>query len=97
MFDNYGSTRPESDAAPAKSDTPGRIRCPLCRWQPGADARWMCSPVGYPEFFDSGCGTVWNTFMTRGLCPGCGHQWEWTMCLQCLRPSRHVDWYVDDS
>jgi hypothetical protein len=70
-----------------------RIRCPLCRWNPTADSRWTCIAFGTPEPpFDS-CGTVWNTFSTRGRCPGCRHQWTWTTCLRCGMPSKHDDWY----
>jgi hypothetical protein len=60
------------------------IYCPHCHCEPPADARWMCEP---------GCATVWNTFWTRGLCPGCGKQWEWTQCLACGRLSPHPAWY----
>lgn len=60
------------------------IRCPRCRWRPGPEARWQCSPP---------CNTVWHTFWTRGLCPGCGKQWEVTQCLACHRHSPHQQWY----
>jgi hypothetical protein len=41
---------------------------------------------------------VWNTFWTRGLCPGCAKQWDDTQCLECARHSPHKDWYhVPDS
>ena len=70
-----------------------RIRCPRCRWQPNASSRWYCSDCGFPEYFFGGCGTAWNTFATRGLCPGCGHQWLWTNCLACEGWSLHDDWY----
>lgn len=59
-----------------------RIRCPLCRWQPDRSSRWACD-----------CGTVWNTFQTRGLCPGCSYQWTQTTCLACQRWSPHQSWY----
>jgi hypothetical protein len=69
------------------------IRCPLCGWRPSASSRWSCDSVDGPEPpFDS-CGTVWNTFSTRGTCPGCGHQWKWTSCLRCHEWSPHDDWY----
>lgn len=71
----------------------GRIRCPVCRWRPRASDLWSCADCGYPEHFYGGCGTVWNTFDTRGLCPGCGHQWRWTSCLICWEWSPHEDWY----
>jgi len=71
----------------------GRIRCPRCQWQPSALSRWYCGDCDYPEYFYNGCGAAWNTFTTRGRCPGCGHQWSWTICLRCYRWSRHNDWY----
>ena len=71
----------------------GRIRCPVCRWRPRASDLWECGDCGYPEYFYGGCGTEWNTFDTRGLCPGCGHQWRWTFCLSCWEWSLHEDWY----
>lgn len=70
------------------------IRCPLCHWRPTAASRWVCATCGPPENFAYGCGTVWNTFTTQGLCPGCGHQWRWTTCLYCHGWSLHEDWYV---
>jgi hypothetical protein len=53
----------------------------------------MCVSQGPPEFFTGGCGTVWNTFDTRGRCPGCSHQWTWTRCFACDGWSPHDDWY----
>ena len=66
-----------------------RIRCPRCRWRPRRGDRWYCSRPG--------CGTSWNTFQTRGRCPGCGHQWTMTACLACHQWSRHLDWYEGDA
>jgi hypothetical protein len=65
----------------------GRIRCPKCGWEPRKDDQWLCEP---------GCGTVWNTFETSGLCPGCGKQWTDTVCLRCHQWSPHDDWYVTE-
>jgi hypothetical protein len=73
----------------------GRIRCPLCLWQPRRSDRWCCVDCAAPEYFFNGCGTQWNTFETRGICPGCGHQWQWTACLACHGWSLHDDWYVE--
>jgi hypothetical protein len=81
----------ESDEA--KTDF-SRIRCPFCKWQPQKTSRWWCVDVGFPEYFFEACGTGWNTFETRGRCPGCAHQWRWTTCLRCHENSRHEDWYV---
>jgi hypothetical protein len=74
----------------------GAIRCPVCDWRPTADSRWSCSWSGAPEPFFESCGTVWNTFTTRGQCPGCSHQWLWTSCLRCGEWSLHRDWYRAD-
>jgi len=75
------------------TQSPNRIRCPQCAWQPRSESRWVCfrSPGPEPPF--DGCGTHWNTFSTRGRCPGCAHQWQWTMCLSCNAWSLHEDWY----
>ncbi len=70
-----------------------RIRCPLCAWCPERSSRWYCSSNLQPENFMNGCGTSWNTFESRGRCPGCGHQWKWTTCHRCHRWSLHEDWY----
>jgi hypothetical protein len=70
-----------------------RIRCPLCDWEPSASSRWACVSDGTPEPFFGGCGTIWNTFDTRGRCPGCAHQWTWTSCLRCHGWSPHEEWY----
>jgi hypothetical protein len=60
------------------------IYCPKCRWRPAAEDRWACEPK---------CGTVWNTFWTRGLCPGCRKLWSMTQCLACKQFSPHRQWY----
>jgi hypothetical protein len=39
------------------------------------------------------CGTVWNTFWTAGVCPGCNYHWQKTQCLACGEISPHEDWY----
>jgi hypothetical protein len=76
-----------------KTNQFSRIRCPLCKWRPRPSSRWYCGDCDYPEYFFDACGTAWNTFTTRGRCPGCGHQWRWTICLSCQGWSRHEEWY----
>ncbi|HXY75313.1 MAG TPA: hypothetical protein VEH54_00245 [Steroidobacteraceae bacterium] len=44
-----------------------------------------------------GCGTSWNTFETRGICPECNWHWEITQCHSCQQFSLHTDWYHDPS
>jgi hypothetical protein len=71
----------------------GGIRCPRCKWRPRSSSLWYCGDCWEPERFLEGCGTEWNTFHTRGRCPGCMHQWRWTSCLSCEEWSLHEDWY----
>lgn len=63
------------------------IRCPKCYWEPDKNCRWRCSD----------CKTVWNTFATKGKCPGCGKVYEITSCLKskggCGEISPHANWY----
>jgi hypothetical protein len=83
------------DDSRSEADDPfSHIRCPLCRWQPMPFDMWCCDGSGPgPELFSGGCGTVWNTFATHGRCPGCDHQWRWTVCLRCFGWSLHEEWY----
>ncbi len=68
----------------------GKIRCPKCAWEPSKESRWYCA--GTPD----ACGHCWNTFDTRGVCPGCDKRWTETACLHCHAWSLHEDWYVRD-
>jgi hypothetical protein len=81
---------------PGEAGTTRAIRCPLCEWQPRPSSRWACADCPIPEAFFGGCGAVWNTFDTGGVCPGCLHAWQWTLCLACGGWSLHDDWYVED-
>ncbi|HUF48788.1 MAG TPA: hypothetical protein VMM93_13305 [Vicinamibacterales bacterium] len=83
------------DRLRAEVPGPTRIRCPRCAWQPAPADWWYCATQAAPEHH-RGCGTSWNTFATRGRCPGCDHQWRWTACLVCQGWSKHDDWYVLD-
>lgn len=60
------------------------IHCPKCGYRPQPADRWACVPT---------CGTSWNTFWTRGMCPGCGKRWQVTQCPACIRRSPHQAWY----
>src|SRR5438132_1271570 len=85
--------RPAGSVSLESDETLSGIRCPRCGWRPSASSRWSCDPVEGPEPPFQGCGTVWNTFSTRGRCPGCSHWWRWTSCLRCSEWSPHEDWY----
>jgi len=86
---------PKKSLAAENIEEFSRVRCPSCKWQPKASSRWYCGDCEYPEYFYNGCGAAWNTFATGGVCPGCHHQWRWTVCLSCYRWSRHEQWYDD--
>jgi hypothetical protein len=89
-FDPAGfKLEPRKDTMDAKA----RIRCPHCQWQPTKASRWHCLSMGQPENYAHGCGNSWNTFDTRGRCPGCSHQWRHTTCHKCEQTSLHDDWY----
>jgi hypothetical protein len=60
------------------------IRCPQCGYRPRAEDRWQCIPS---------CATLWHTFWTGGVCPGCGYRWAKTQCPKCGELSPHKDWY----
>jgi len=83
------------EGRPDDEEAFGRIRCPLCEWQPTPSSTWCCQLSQTPEPSFEACGAVWNTFSTRGRCPGCAHQWRWTTCLRCGNWSLHDDWYEE--
>lgn len=68
---------------PMLSPDGARVRCPKCEWKPSVENQWGCK-----------CRYAWNTFLTGGLCPGCGYQWTVTRCIACGEMSPHADWYV---
>src|SRR4051812_28033852 len=81
------------DVPERDEDEFGGVRCPLCGWRPTRSSVWSCIAYGTPEPLFPACGTTWNTFATRGRCPGCAHQWQWTSCHRCEAWSPHEDWY----
>ena len=60
------------------------IFCPSCEWRPQPEDRWACV---HP------CDAVWNTFWTRGVCPGSGVKWPLPQCLVCGEWAAHEAWY----
>jgi hypothetical protein len=93
LKDERVSERIIVDVSPRDDEGLNGIRCPRCSWRPQESSRWYCDCVGTPEPPFEACGTSWNTFLTKGRCPGCNHQWRWTSCLQCAQWSLHGDWY----
>ncbi len=61
------------------------VRCPKCMWHPFIGCLWGCVPS---------CGTSFDTFATRGRCPGCDKVWFDTQCPVCHGWSAHGDWYL---
>jgi hypothetical protein len=74
---------PKIDEKEDDKDISG-IRCPACQWRPTRHDMWSCD-----------CGEVWNTFATRGECPGCQRRWAKTQCTKCGTWSDHDAWYED--
>ena len=97
LFFRFGSDPEETTPATENvdDDAYAGIRCPYCKWRPTRDSVWTCWDCDHPEYFYNGCGTDWNTFDTRGVCPTCRHQWQWTSCHACYLWSRHEDWYEE--
>ncbi|OFW06528.1 MAG: hypothetical protein A3H96_12710 [Acidobacteria bacterium RIFCSPLOWO2_02_FULL_67_36] len=84
MFRRVLARRATPKSVEKIDETTRRIRCPKCGWEPGRGDRWVCAP---------GCGHSWNTFETRGACPGCDKHWTSTACLRCHEWSPHIEWY----
>ncbi|MGA2635366.1 MAG: site-2 protease family protein [Terracidiphilus sp.] len=59
--------------------------CPSCRMAPPVGARWKCGH----------CGQLFDTFETRAKCPGCGVQYDTTMCLHCREQHPMNEWVVN--
>jgi Zn-dependent protease len=47
--------------------------CPSCRTAPPLGELWRCGK----------CGQAFDTFLTQGVCPHCGTQFNATQCLDC--------------
>jgi Zn-dependent protease len=47
--------------------------CPSCKTAPPLGALWRCGK----------CGNAFDTFLTQGICPHCGTQFNVTQCLDC--------------
>ncbi len=83
----YAPSQPETGVEDSLNRSGGEdgIHCPKCGWSPRSEDRWVCN-----------CHTVWNTFDTGGVCPGCLKQWGVTRCPSCHQWSPHSDWYPKD-
>jgi Zn-dependent protease len=58
--------------------------CPSCKVAPPLGALWRCSK----------CSQSFDTFETRGKCPGCEAQYPITMCGECRRQYPMQEWEV---
>jgi Zn-dependent protease len=47
--------------------------CPSCKTAPPLGNLWRCGK----------CGNAFDTFLTQGVCPHCGTQYNVTQCLDC--------------
>jgi Zn-dependent protease len=56
--------------------------CPSCKSAPPLGERWRCGK----------CGQSFDTFVTQGVCPHCGSQFNSTQCLDCGTFSPIASW-----
>ena len=56
--------------------------CPSCKAAPPLGALWRCGK----------CGNAFDTFLTQGICPHCGTQFNVTQCLDCGTSRPMVEW-----
>jgi Zn-dependent protease len=56
--------------------------CPSCLTAPPLGALWRCGK----------CGQAFDTFLTQGVCPHCGTQFNATQCLDCGTSRPIVEW-----
>jgi Zn-dependent protease len=58
--------------------------CPWCKAAPPLGQFWKCGQ----------CGTAFDTFATRAVCPQCAAQFPVTRCLDCGKPNAINDWML---
>jgi len=56
--------------------------CPSCKAAPPLGELWRCGK----------CGKAFDTFLTQGICPHCGTQFNITQCLDCGTSSPIGEW-----
>jgi hypothetical protein len=61
--------------------------CPSCKAAPPVGSFWICSA----------CGTHFDTFQTRTLCPNCAAEHSLTTCLDCYAKNPLDAWIVPQS
>jgi Zn-dependent protease len=59
-----------------------RLSCPSCRTSPPAGPFWVCDH----------CGTRFDIFLKRGVCPACGAWYRTTPCPYCGQTHAVDDW-----
>jgi Zn-dependent protease len=62
------------------------VNCPRCSSHPPKGPFWVCDH----------CQTRFDTFQSRGVCPGCGAWFHETACPDCRRTSHIEDWLGSD-
>lgn len=58
--------------------------CPSCRTAPPLGELWRCGK----------CGQAFDTFLTQGVCPHCGTQFNATQCLDCGTTNPIAAWVL---
>jgi Zn-dependent protease len=58
--------------------------CPSCKTAPPLGELWRCGK----------CGNAFDTFLTQGICPHCGTQFNVTQCLDCGTSRPITEWII---
>ena len=58
--------------------------CPSCKTAPPLGTLWRCGK----------CGQAFDTFLTQGICPHCGTQFNVTQCLDCGTSRPIAEWMI---
>jgi len=61
------------------------LACPSCKTAPPLGELWRCGK----------CGQAFDIFLTHGLCPHCGTQFNVTQCLDCGTSSPISEWSAE--
>jgi Zn-dependent protease len=61
------------------------LACPSCKTAPPLGEFWRCGK----------CGHAFDIFLTRGVCPHCGTQFNVTQCLDCGTSSPIAEWSAE--
>ena len=77
-----GLTHARALARIAKIPRRPGFACPSCKSAPPLGELWRCGK----------CNQAFDMFLTQGVCPHCGNQFNLTQCFDCATASPLADW-----